>query len=50
MTFICVGGSHFVEPLTAVQLMQICSFVEERFLSIPNLLLAIQINSGRIKF
>jgi hypothetical protein len=39
MTFICVGGSHVVKPLTPVQLMRICSFVEELFLANPTLLL-----------
>ena len=33
MTFICVGGSHVAEPLTALQLMRICRFVEEHFLA-----------------
>jgi hypothetical protein len=39
MTLICVGGSYVPEPLTAVQLVRICSFIEEHFLAKPTLLL-----------
>jgi len=33
MTFICFGDSHVAKPFTLVQLMGICSFVEELFLA-----------------
>jgi len=39
MIFICVGGSHVAKPFTPIQLMRICSFVEELFLADPTLLL-----------
>jgi hypothetical protein len=37
MTFICVGVSHVAKPLTPVQLLRICSFVEEFLLANPTL-------------
>jgi hypothetical protein len=39
MTFICVGVNHLAKPLTPVQLMRICSFVEELLLANSTLLL-----------
>jgi hypothetical protein len=33
MTFICVGASHVAKSFTLVQLLRICSFVEELFLA-----------------
>jgi len=39
MTFICIGGSLVPDPLAAFQLMRICSFVDEHFLSISTLLI-----------